>query len=62
MEVAVCAKTAIENNNQFLALLLISDIPGIISFWEVPEDMQIKLTEERRNAIDKIINYINVLI
>ncbi len=62
MEVAVCTKTAIENNNQFLALLLISDIPGIISFWEVPEDMKIKFTEERRNAIDKIINYINVLI
>lgn len=62
MEVAVCAKTAKENNNQFLALLLISDIPGIINFWEVPEDMQIKLKEERKNAIDKIINYINVLI
>ena len=62
MEVAVCARTAIKNKNNFFALLLISDIPGIISFWEVPKDVQIKLTEERKNAIDKIINYINVLV
>lgn len=62
MEVAVCAMTAIKNKNKFLALLLISDIPGTINFWEVPEDIQIVFTEKRKNAIEKIINYINVLI
>lgn len=62
METAVCAKTAIELNNKFVALLLISDIPEIINFWEVPENMKIKLAEGRKSAIDKIINYINVLV
>ena len=62
METVICAKVAIEKNNQFIALLLISDIPEIINFWEVPENMKIKLTEGRKIAIDKIVNYINVLV
>ena len=61
METVCCAKIAIKNNNQFIALLLISDIPEIINFWEVPEDMKIKLTESRRIAIDKIVNYVDIL-
>lgn len=61
METVICAKTAVETNNQFIALLLISDIPEIINFWEVPENMQIKLGESRKKAIGKIVNYINVL-
>lgn len=62
METAICAKTANETNNKFIALLLISDIPEIINFWEVPENMKIKLADGRITAIDKIVNYINVLL
>lgn len=62
METVICAKTAIETNNQFIALLLISDIPEIINFWELPENMKIKLTEGRKISVDKIVNYINDLV
>lgn len=61
METVICAKTAIKTKNQFRALLLISDIPEIINFWEVPEDMKMKLSECRKTAIDKIVNYVNIL-
>lgn len=62
METVFCAKTAIEANNKFIALLLISDIPEIINFWELSENMKIKLAESRKIAIDKIENYVNILI
>lgn len=56
MEVAACAKTAIKNGDDFTALLLISDIPGIINFWEVPEEIKTNFANERKNAINIIIN------
>lgn len=62
METVFCAKTAIETNNKFIALLLISDIPEIINFWELSENMKIELAESRKIAIDKIENYVNILI
>lgn len=62
METAICAKTASENNNQFIALLLISDIPEVINFWEVPKSIKAKFAENRKIAIDKIIHYINIFI
>ena len=61
METEICAKTAKENNNQFIALLLVSDIPEIINFWEIPENIKIKFAEGRKIAIDKIIDYTNIL-
>lgn len=60
METAYCAKTAIERNNRFTSLLLISDIPDVISFWEIPDETKKKLKESRIIAVDKIISYINI--
>lgn len=62
METTYCAKTAIERNNRFVSLLLISDIPKTINFWELSDIERNKLKEGRRAAIDEIINYINILI
>lgn len=61
METVYCAKTAMERKNRFVALLLISDIPEVINFWEISDQMQENLKECRRNAIDKIVTYIDVL-
>lgn len=62
METTYCAKTAIENNNRFVSLLLISDIPKKINFWELSDINYNKLKEARKDAINEIINYINILI
>lgn len=62
METAYCAKTANKRNNKFTSLLLISDIPGLINFWEVSEEFQKKLKKGRIDAISKIVNYINILV
>ena len=62
METVYCAKTAMEKNNRFISLLLISDIPNVINFWEVSEEEQKKLKQARELAIDKIVNYINIII
>ena len=56
MEVAACAKTAMKKGDDFIALLLISDIPGVINFWEVPEEIKTNFANERKNAISIIIN------
>lgn len=61
METVYCAKTAVERNNRFTALLLISDIPDKINFWELSEEALMKLKKQRKIAIDKISNYINIL-
>lgn len=62
METTYCAKTAIERNNRFVSLLLISDIPKVINFWELSDIERNKLKEGRKDAINEIINYINILI
>lgn len=61
METSCCAETALENSNKFISLLLISDIPNVTNFWELSEIEQKKLKEARLNAIDKIIEYIDIL-
>lgn len=58
METVYCAKTAIEKNNRFTSLLLISDIPDIINFWELSEESRLALKENRKIALNKIIEYI----
>ena len=62
METTYCAKTASEKNNKFVSLLLISDIPKMVNFWELSGTEAKKLKEGRKYAIDEIVNYINVLI
>lgn len=62
METAYCAKVANRLNNNFISLLLISDIPEIINFWELQEQTKKKLTNSRKAAIDEIISYINKLV
>ncbi len=62
METTYCAKTAIQRNNRFTSLLLISDIPEIINFWGISKQEQKKLKDCRIVAIDKIVNYINILV
>lgn len=62
METVYCAKTAVERNNKFLSLLLISDIPKEINFWELSDIDRNKLKKGRKDAINEIINYINILI
>lgn len=61
METVYCAKTAIEKNNRFTSLLLISDIPEIINFWELSDETRIKLKEQRKVALEKIVDYIRIL-
>ena len=61
METVYCAKTAIELNNKFVSLQLISDIPEIINFWELDEQKKNELKKYRRLAINKIIEEINYL-
>ena len=61
METSFCAETAVEKNNRFTSLLLISDIPGKINFWELSNRDQKKLRDARIIAIDKIKNYIDDL-
>ena len=61
METAYCAKTAIKKNNKFTALLLVSDLPDVINFWEISDKIQNKLKECRLAAIDEILNYIDIL-
>lgn len=58
METVYCAKTAIEKNNRFTSLLLISDIPDIINFWELTEENYIILKENRKKALNRILEYI----
>lgn len=58
METVYCAKTAIEKNNKFTSLLLISDIPEIINFWELTEEFRLVLKENRKKALNKILEYI----
>lgn len=60
MEIAVCAETAKKKNNRFLAFVLISDMPHKVNFWEVTKELQKKISKERKNAIKKIIEYIDV--
>lgn len=62
METSYCAKTAIENNNRFTSLLLISDIPNVINFWEVSLEYQNQVKKSRAMAVDKTLNYINRLL
>ena len=62
METAYCAKTSIEKNNKFIALLLISDMPEVINFWEISPQIQSKLKENRMISLDKIVEYINILV
>ena len=62
METVYCAKTAAERNNKFTALLLISDIPETINFWELSNQMQQELKKNRILATDKIVDYINLLL
>ncbi len=62
METVYCAKTAIERNNKFLSLLLISDLPKKINFWELSEIERNKLKKGRKDAINEIMNYINFFI
>lgn len=61
METVYCAKTASETNNRFTSLLLISDIPEVINFWEISDQTRKKLKECRLTAIDKIVKYIDIL-
>lgn len=61
METSCCAETALENSNKFISLLLISDIPNVTNFWKLSEEEQKKLKEARLDAIEKIIEYIDVL-
>ena len=61
METAYCAEVALEKGNQFISLLLISDIPNVVNFWELSEEEQKELKEARIDAIDKIIEQIDVL-
>lgn len=61
METVYCAKTAVEKNNRFKSILLISDIPEMINFWEVSEQAQNELRECRILAVDKILNIIDIL-
>lgn len=62
METSYCAITAIEKNNRFTSLLLISDIPGVINFWEVSNDYQKKIKDKKNIAMNEIICFINRLI
>lgn len=61
METTYCAQTAIEKNNKLTSLLLISDIPKVINFWELSDIQKKKLKIGREKAIDEMINYINIL-
>lgn len=61
METTYCAQTAIEKNNKLTTLLLISDIPEIINFWELSDAQKKELKVGREKAIGEIINHINAL-
>ena len=61
METAYCAKIASKNNNKFISLLVISDLPGQTNFWELNEQDIKNLKDSRLNAIEFILNYINYL-
>lgn len=58
METVYCAKIAIEKNNRFTSLLLISDMPEVINFWELSEENRILLKGNRKKALNKILEYI----
>lgn len=62
METVYCAETAIEGNNIFASLLLISDIPEVTNFWQVSELEQRRIKDGRTKAINEIKKYINLLI
>ena len=61
METTYCAQTAVEKNNKLTALLLISDIPDTINFWELSDVQKKELKSGREKAIDEIIIHVNFL-
>lgn len=61
METLYCAKTAIEHNNIFISLQLISDIPEIINFWELDENKRNEFKKARTESIHIIIEEIKYI-
>lgn len=51
MEIAYCAAAAEVNDNTFSAWALITDIPGLINFWEVPPEMQ----ADMQNGVERVL-------
>ena len=57
METYYCARASLEFNNNFSSLLIITDIPNIINFWEISDD-ESRLINESKNIIIKNIETI----
>lgn len=62
METVYCAKAAIENNNRLKALLVISDIPGTMDFWNLNEETKFQFKKGKEEIIWNIILYLNSFI
>ena len=58
METVYCAKAAIINSNEFIAWLLITDIPGEIELWNIDEDTRRLSNEGYNKALDVLANYV----
>lgn len=59
MEIVYCANAAIQNMNHFTAQLVVSDIPGLINFWEVDEDIKAYFKQNCSAALNNIVLNLN---
>lgn len=58
METVYCGKIALSNKCKFTAWVVISDMPGVINFWELKEQDKNKLKKARNEVINDIVNYV----
>jgi hypothetical protein len=59
METVYCAYAAIQNMNRFTAQLVVSDIPGLINFWDLNKNVKVYFRKRCATAIDNIVLYLN---
>lgn len=58
MEMVYCGMIALLNKCRFTAWVVISDMPGIINFWELKEQDKNKFEKAKNEVINDIVNYV----